>query len=162
MDDHPIFLFSCSWRSGSTLLQRYVTASGEVLVWGETGGALDKVASALEDRGRIIADAEEGYYGMRGGSGGRAYEKFRNAEQSDRPHQWIANLNPPFDRVENGIRNFLLDYYGKAAADLGYERIGIKETRCNLSTARSLRKLFPHAKFVFLVRDPLDSSGFRI
>ena len=34
-DISPVFILSAGWGAGSTLLQRLIMSSGEVLVWGE-------------------------------------------------------------------------------------------------------------------------------
>ena len=36
--EKPVFILSSSWRSGSTFLQRLITHSNEILIWGEAGG----------------------------------------------------------------------------------------------------------------------------
>lgn len=151
----PVFVLSSSWRSGSTLLQRYVTASGEVLVWGETGGALNALRDALGDWEQITAPSARRFPGGTGGKGEEAFRAFVAAPKSDHAGQWIANLTPPYADIAAELRAMLLKVYGTRASELGYPRFGIKETRCDLATARCLRTLFPDAKFVFLVRDPI-------
>lgn len=152
----PIFLFSSSWRSGSTLVQRYITATGEALVWGETGGALDAVRDALVGWETITAPASARFGETRGGDGEAAYRRFRDSPKEGRPHIWIANLNPPLSEIHEATRDYLERLYGAQAHAFGYPRFGVKETRCDLSTAQALRRLFPDARFVFLVRNPLD------
>ena len=71
--DKPIFIFACSWRSGSTLLQRYITASGEILVWGETGGALNALREALAGWEQITADSSRRFGNSIGGKGEQSY-----------------------------------------------------------------------------------------
>jgi len=150
----PIFLFASSWRSGSTLLQRYITASGEALIWGETGGALNALRDALDGWEQITADSSRRFEGAAGGNGEQAYNRFVYTHKIEHAHQWIANLCPPYSDVSETMRTLLVELYGKRAEALGYPRFGIKETRCELSTAHFLRKLFPDAKFLFLVRNP--------
>jgi sulfotransferase family protein len=154
--DKPVFVLSSSWRSGSTLVQRYVTASGEVLVWGETGGALDALRDALSGWEQITAPSAGRFAGgIGGGKGEEAFRAFVAAPKSEHAGQWIANLTPPYADIAVELRAMLLKVYGVRAGELGYPRFGIKETRCDLTTARCLRTLFPDAKFIFLVRDPL-------
>lgn len=154
-NEKPVFVFSSSWRSGSTLLQRYITAPGEVLVWGETGGALNSLRDALSGWEQITADSSRRFANSIGGNGEQAYRDFSAAPKSEHAQQWIANLTPPYDEIVTNMRSMLVELYGKRAEALGYTRFGIKETRCDLATARCLQALFPDAKFVFLVRDPL-------
>jgi hypothetical protein len=152
----PIFIFSSSWRSGSTLLQRFITATGEVLVWGETGGALNAIADAVAGWDQITADSSRRFPGGVGGKGEAAYQKFIMAPKSEQASLWIANLSPPHVDILAGLRGMFDTLYRQRAQDLGYPRYGFKETRCDLNTARQLQTLFPDARFLFLVRNPLD------
>lgn len=154
--EKPVFILSTSWRSGSTLLQRYITASGQVMVWGETGGALDALREALSGWEQITADSSRRFPGGIGGKGEASYRSFIAIPKEDHAKKWIANLTPPYGEIVMSVRSLLTELYGKRAEALGYPRFGIKETRCDLATARFLRTLFPDAKFVFLVREPLD------
>lgn len=152
----PVFVLSSSWRSGSTLLQRFITATGEVLVWGETGGALDSLANALAGWEQITADSSRRFPGGLGGKGEAAYGHFATTPKSGHADQWIANLSPPYADLAAGLRDMLDTLYGARAERFGYPRWGLKETRCDLDTARRLQALYPAARFVFLVRNPLD------
>jgi hypothetical protein len=131
-------------------LQRYITASGEVLVWGETGGALNALASWEQ----ITADSSRHFSNSVGGKGERIYNRFITTPKSEQAKNWIANLTPPFSEIITSVQSMLIELYGKRAETLGYPRFGIKETHCDLATARCLQSLFPDAKFAFLVRDP--------
>lgn len=153
--EKPIFIFSSSWRSGSTLLQRYVTASGEALIWGETVDALGSLRDAMACWEQTSAESSRRFAHGTGGDGEQAYRKFITTTKSDHAQQWIANLTPPYAEVVSSMRTMLIELYGKRAEVLGYPRFGIKETRCDLNTARFLQMLFPDAKFIFLVRNPL-------
>jgi len=151
----PVFILSASWRSGSTLLQRHITSSGQVLVWGETGGALDALCEALSGWEQITADSSRRFPSGGGGMGEAAYHTFVATPKANHAQQWIANLTPPYAEIVARIRQLLIDIYATRAETLGYPRFGIKETRCDLVTAHFLRGLFPDAKFVFLVREPM-------
>lgn len=153
----PIFIFSSSWRSGSTLLQRFVTASGEVLVWGETGGALNGIADAVAAWEQITADSSQHFGVDRGGKGESAYRALADTPKNGHANLWIANISPPYSDILGTLRGSFETLYGLRARELGYTRYGFKETRCDLGTARQLLKLFPQARFIFLVRNPLDS-----
>lgn len=154
--EKPVFVFSSSWRSGSTLLQRYITASGEVFVWGETGGALNALRDALAGWEQITADSSRRFVNSSGGGGEQSYNEVISSPKSAHAQQWIANITPPYTDIISSVRSMLMDLYGKRAEALGYARFGIKETRCDLITAKYLQVLFPDAKFIFLVRNPLD------
>lgn len=152
----PLFIFSSSWRSGSTLLQRYITATGDVLVWGETGGALNAIAEAVGGWEQITADSARRFQDSIGGNGEAAYQKFIRASKNEHAGLWIANLTPPYADILSSLRTLFDTLYRQRAQDFGYPRYGFKETRCDLTTARHLQTLFPDARFVFLVRNPFD------
>lgn len=152
----PIFIFSSSWRSGSTLLQRFVTATGDVLVWGETGGALNAIAEAVGGWEQITADSARRFPGGTGGKGEAAYQKFIAEPKNEHAGLWIANLTPPYADILASLRTLFDTLYRQRAQEFGYPRYGFKETRCDLTTARNLQTLFPDARFVFLVRNPFD------
>lgn len=152
----PIFLFSSSWRSGSTLLQRFITATGDILVWGETGGALNAITEATAGWDQITADSSRRFPYSVGGNGEAAYQEFVTAPKSKHAHLWIANLSPPYADILAELRDMFDTLYRQRAQSLGYPRYGFKETRCDLNTARQLQTLFPDARFIFLVRNPLD------
>lgn len=156
-DSKPVFVFSSSWRSGSTLLQRFITSTGEVLVWGETGGALNAMANALAGWEQITADSSRHFPTGIGGKGEAAYSKFIATQKADHAGLWIANLSPPYADIQAAVRGMFDALYRQRAQDFGYPRYGFKETRCDLDTARQLQALFPDARFIFLVRNPFDA-----
>lgn len=151
----PIFIFSAGWRSGSTLLQRMITASGEVLMWGEAGGALDNFADALVRYEQMLGPGGKRYkYGF-GGNGEDQYHQLKAAGHES-VHKWVACLNPPLDHFIAGFRALFDATYAKPAAELGYASWGVKEVQSGIDTARFLRQVYPEARFVFLVRNPVD------
>jgi len=155
MLNSPIFIFSAGWRSGSTLLQRLLTASNELLVWGEAGGALDALAEADLGYRQMLAPGKEVFKNGLGGNGAQQYEEFRK-NGKEAVHKWIPCLNPPQNTIRAAFHEFLEATYARPAAELGYSRWGVKEVRCGLETAEFLRGLYPEAKFVFLIRNPFD------
>jgi len=155
MNNEPVFIFSAGWRSGSTLLQRLLTASNELLVWGEAGGALDALAEADLGYRQMLAPGEDVFKNGLGGNGAQQYDEFRK-NGKEAVHKWIPCLNPPQNTIRAAFREFLEATYARPAAELGYPRWGVKEVRCGLETAEFLRGLYPEAKFVFLIRNPID------
>lgn len=151
----PVFIFSAGWRSGSTLLQRMITASGEVLIWGEAGGALDNFADALERYEQMLGPGGQRF---KHGFGGHGEEQFQQLQLAGKEsvHKWVACLNPPQEVFLDAFRGFLATAYAAPTAKLGYPNWGIKEVQSGIETARFMKRLYPEAKFVFLVRNPLD------
>lgn len=153
--NNPIFIFSAGWRSGSTLLQRMITASGEVLIWGEAGGSLDNFADALERYEQMLGPGGQRFKHGFGGHGDEQYQQLQLASKES-VHKWVACLNPPQEIFLDAFRSFLATAYATPAAKLGYPNWGIKEVQSGIETARFMKRLYPEAKFVFLVRNPLD------
>jgi len=151
----PIFIFSAGWRSGSTMLQRLITATGSALVWGEAGGALDRLADAYACYEQMLGPGGHRFKHGFGGNGAKEYEDFRAAGK-DGFNKWIACMNPPSETFAHSFRAFLEHAYARPAAELGYGCWGIKEVQSGLEAARFLQWLYPHARFIFLVRHPFD------
>lgn len=147
--DNPIFIFSAGGRSGSTLLQRLVTSSKEVLIWGEGSGALNHILTSLK---LLYISLQPGSKG--GGSGEMQFKAFLDSK--DESNKWVASMNPPFPHILNSYRNMFQNLYGAPAKKIGYSRWGVKEIRADISTIKMLKILFPKAKFIFLVRNPFD------
>ena len=148
-----MFLFAAGWRSGSTLLQRLIISSGQVLMWGEAGGALNALHDVAERYAQMVGPGDASFRHGMGGSGGDSLKNFREKGEAG-VHQWIACMNMPEDAVYAGLRYFFDRIYADPAVEMGYPRWGVKEVISGVETARFLRNLYPDAKFVFLVRDP--------
>jgi len=140
----PIFIFSAGWRSGSTLLQRLILSSEDILIWGEP---YDK-SNIVESMSQSIVPLSdywppESYY---------LKEKDVNQISND----WIANLYPQRSALKASHRTFF-DTLFKYEVNNNNIRWGVKEVRWGEKEARYLKWLYPNAKFIFLVRDPFKS-----
>ncbi len=151
----PIFLFCSGMRSGSTLLQRIVISSGETMIWGETGGALDNLYAAWQGYIQMLSPGGQRFPNGLGGNGDSQRQTFIAATSSSRPHLWIPCINPDREELRRSFRLFFESYYAEHALQMGYPRWGFKKVRSDLATARFMRELFPSAKFIFLVREPV-------
>src|SRR4030042_4385095 len=150
----PIFIFSAGLRSGSTLLQRMITASGEALIWGESGGALQCFADAARRYEQMLGAGDiHCAYGF-GGHGAGEFKRFVESGKEG-VHKWIACMNPPEHEITNAFRRMFELLYADTALKLGYKRWGVKEVVAGVDTAQFLRMLYPEAKFLFLVRNPI-------
>lgn len=144
--EQPIFVFSACWSSGSTLLQRMLTHNGEAIIWGEPF-AFCAIAPNLCDQLRPVS--------ANWPDRNNSFKALEN-EPSD---SWIANLHPELETLISSQRMFLQHLYRDPAVALGRTRWGFKEVRYGSDEARYLRLLFPLAKFLFLVRNPIDAYG---
>ena len=150
----PVFLFCSGMRCGSTLLQRMIIGSGETMVWGETGGALDQFSAAWQGYQQMLGPGNQKYPGGLGGNGDDQRRQFES-DPSNGSHLWIPCINPDQRALKEAFRSFFESYYYRASKKLGYERWGIKKVRSDLATAKFMYELFPEGKFIFLVREPV-------
>jgi hypothetical protein len=142
--DEPLFLLSAGWRSGSTLVQRLVNSGTACFLWGEPYSRADLVPR-LADSLRPITD-----------------DWPRNADllhENDGAvaDRWTANLHPGPETLLDGHRALLRTLFAPPAGAPAGSGWGFKEVRLSAEHALYLQLLFPRAKFVFLVRDPLDA-----
>jgi len=141
LSDSPIFIFAASWRTGSTLLQRILNASGEVFIWGEP--AFLPQARALYERTRTY------------------FEKVkynRNRAFAKTVGKWIPVVSPLPEGAIRALKLFFEELYGRETIALGLKRWGFKEVRAGaVENIIFLKKLYPQAKFLFLVRNPYDT-----
>lgn len=154
--EKPMFLFSAGWRTGSTLLQRAIIASGKALIWGEAGEALNSFSSAEEGYVQMLGPGDKVYSGGLGGNGAQQFDAFKKADRRHGVNLWIPCMNPPIETIHQAFRHMFDEMYGKPARELGYRAWGVKEVRSGIDTAKFLKRLYPDAQFVFLVRNPID------
>ncbi len=150
-NNKPVFLFSAGPRAGSTFVQRLITSGREVMMWGEGSGALNHILRSLALL-RLTLSANP--HNPLSGYGAEQFSNFIKGGTDC--NQWIANINPPFHLIVHAYRNLFDNIYGAPARELGYTRWGMKEVRGERSTIDALHTLFPQAKFIFLVRNPVD------
>ncbi len=141
--ESPIFILSAGWRSGSTLLQRLCCSDSNTLVWGEPFGdriPICRLASMMkhfcEGDGHLAQQCD--------------------SFSGKLSQQWIANMNPGIGAFRNSHLAFLEALLAEPARRMGYSRWGCKEVRLSAHHVRYLSWLYPSAKFIFLVRHPLD------
>jgi hypothetical protein len=144
-DGSPVFLLSVGWRSGSTLLQRLIDTSGDILLWGEPYNRSDILRHTM-DQYLPLDDAypAEGHL-VRGNDVGALSER------------WIASIVPDPTQLRAAHRFMFLRLYQTTATELGRNRWGLKEVRYGFEEARFLQWLFPSAKFVIIHRNPYDT-----
>lgn len=141
----PIFLLSAGWRSGSTMLQRLLMSDPSVLIWGEPYDECGLV-QALAGSMRAFR------------TGWPPQDYFHDGTPPQQlTGEWIANLFPSLDDWRHGQRALFDTMFGVPARRAGSTRWGIKEVRFTSAHCAYLRWLYPHAKFLLLVRHPLEA-----
>ena len=140
--DAPVFLFAASWRTGSTLVQRLLNTTSELIVWGEPQ-MLVFVRKAFEAASR----------------GFEAVERARQRAKVQPLHDlWVPTIRPEAEHVLPAFRNLFENLYARPSAQQGYRRWGFKEVRRQaVDNAIMLKTLYPSAKIVFLYRHPFDT-----
>lgn len=143
-DEQPIFVLANGWRTGSTLLQRILVTDPSLLVWGEPLGRMALIPRMTE---ALCAFAEDW----------PPEDYWINGECEGFSRSWIANLFPPPEDLRAGLRQWMLHWLARPARERGFKRWGLKEVRLSAADAVVLRWLFPQARFVVLLRDPVDA-----
>lgn len=147
----PIFIFCSGWRSGSTLLQRWVMTDQHTLVWGEPYGHAGLIPSLA---GQLKAFTQ----------GWPQDDFFATGQDLDEnlSQAWVANLYPALMDFMNAHIGYFETLFLKPAIAAGKDRWGVKEVRLNVDHACYLQWLFPNAKFLFLYRNPYHAySSYR-
>ncbi len=153
-DDAPLFVLSAGWRSGSSLLQRMLSSDGRSLVWGEPYGdwaPIPRLAATVASLARTPGRTRR-----------HAFEAVRRASAAPSDPTWllrahVANLHPGVAHLRATHRRFVDDLLGAPARQRGFERWGAKWVRLSAHHGLYLRWLYPRARFVLLVRHPLDA-----
>jgi hypothetical protein len=137
-------------RSGSTLLQRICNARKQTLIWGEHGGALwyfSEIYGVITEMASLGSADREKYF----------------AGNED-PNQWIASMCPDLGYAQQAVvesaRTLLNTLYGQY--EPGHDILGFTEIRYGRADVELLRKCYPEADILLLVRHPCDtwsSSG---
>ena len=138
----PLFIFSASWRTGSTLLQRLLNTDSDLLVWGEP-----QLLSYLKQ----MLSVGEKYFSQ---------NQWVRDEVNSKPIYdcWTPTLTPDSSDLLEALRLMFERIYLVPALKKGRRRWGFKEVReAAVANAGMMKKLFPDAKIIFLYRDPYDT-----
>lgn len=140
-ESSPIFILSAGWGSGSTLVQRIVMSSKEVLVWGEP---YDRAAPVHRISSTISSIAHDWPPESH-------YSSVRSLDALSK--SWVANLAPPIENLRAGHLAFFNAWLGLNGQSHEITRWGLKEVRLTIDHARYLKWLYPNARFLFVYRD---------
>lgn len=145
----PVFVFSAGWRSGSTLVQRLLMSSDQILIWGEPYGRCGMINHLARSLTAITNDYPDPSWFI---------DKLLDADRpiSSLSDKWVANLYPEIEHLLAAHLSFFVNHFEVPAASRGMSRWGIKEVRLTIDSAIYLKWLFPRAKFIFLYRNPYN------
>lgn len=141
----PVFILSSGWRSGSTLLQRLLMSSGDLLLWGEPYSD----ARPIQYMARSLFSIRDGWP--------RPDFFLASKDIENLSDEWIANLYPDINDLYHAHVSFILRFLELPAINKGFNLWGLKDVRLSIDHAYYLQWLFPNAKFIFLVRNPVNA-----
>jgi len=146
--DNPfinLIVLSAVGRSGSTLLQRICNSRKGTLIWGEHQGVIGHFAEIY----KRIADTS-----MR-----CSKEREQYFTRGEVPNLWIANLMPELDYAKQAtvesVRALLNTLYGQYSGS--HDIVGFKEVSYGRADVELLRKCYPEADILLLVRHPCNT-----
>jgi hypothetical protein len=124
----PVFVLSAGWRSGSTLLQRLLMSSNQIIIWGKPyghSGMINYLASSLKAITNNYPDSSW------------FIDRLLDDDQSisSLSDKWIANLYPEIDHLIAAHVSFFTNHFEVPARNRGISRWGIKEVRLTIDHA---------------------------
>ena len=140
----PVFMLASAWRSGSTLTQRLLVSSNELLMWGEPYDHSSLIRRMAESMAPFDEKWPPDPYIV-------------DPDDPPSADKWIANAYPDPDYLVSAHRAFFDRLFADAAHEAGYARWGLKGVRLDGEHARYLKLIYPDARFVFLHRNPYDA-----
>lgn len=145
----PVFIFSAGWRSGSTLLQRWIMTNEDILVWGEPYRRASPISSLANQLPAFTRNWPADHF-------------FSGYDDGQLNQTWVANYYPAISALMNAHIAYLERLFLESAVDHGRKRWGLKEVTLAVEDAMYLQWLFPNARFLFLYRDPYHAySSYR-
>jgi hypothetical protein len=144
--EEPVFIFTIH-RSGGTLLMRMLNCHPALVIWGEHGGFINKLADA-DLTMRSLRD----WLPVRSDEDIEEYVAFPERRQSC----FDPLMNPfGYSDFARWCHDLLTQAFSRGLSQ--GQRWGFKEIRYHRpSVAKFLERLFPAAKFIFLFRDPIE------
>ena len=144
--DRPVFVLS-SGRCGSTLLQRLLNSNPRFAIAGEHGGFLRSLSASYYYAQRLEA-VQKNLFGRK-----NSRERFaKNIRSSDKMVAWENFFGE--EEFQQAYRDFIRSLFCfDPALRWGFKEIGYGVRD---EVAPMLRELFPEARFVVLLRHPLD------
>ena len=153
MTPAPLFLLSRG-RTGTTLLQRLLNTHPAILLLGEHDGALREIHRA---HATLTAPALR-----------RRFEEFRPplaemlaSRPIPRTGEWSTEWTNAFtpESLDTAFRGFIAELILPAAMrPPGLRYWGFKEIRYGAPVAEFLHRLYPEARFLVLLRDPVATA----
>lgn len=141
----PIFISSPVRRSGTTLLQRLYTGTGEAIIFGES------VANDLMVAGQMLQMKKQTFVPNRL-LRDQMLERVRNGSVNE----WIPDLLPPIPdylNLHEKLLNDLINGFANEAEKLGRGQWGVKLPEWPIHSLRYWQQRMPESKTIYIVRD---------
>jgi hypothetical protein len=141
----PILVVGPTTRCGTSLLQRLLNSTGEVVIYGENFSLMQTVPDIIRNQ-------------QRGADGKRKVIGIARDMVRQRVDFEASSLFPDFDgyiRAWRAAFDGLVRFYREDAARLGFARWGLKHQIRAQSSFALLPKLLPEARYVMIYRDLL-------
>lgn len=141
----PIFIASPVRRSGTTLLQRLCSASGEALIFGETAaGDLLSASSMFQVKEQMMS------------FNGEWRDNHLAEVLGGKVNQWMPDLLPEVEdylSLHESLLHGLCAGFASAAAKHGRSRWGVKLPEWPIQSLSFWQELLPDSKTIYIVRD---------
>ena len=151
----PIFLITSVWRTGSTLTQRLIVSSKEILMWGEPF-ADSSIIQNLHTTTKPFLD-QQTQYAWNYFTPSRMEKQQKDKWMASMSKEWIANFYPDIADLKSSYRVMLDHLFFESAKKEGFDRFGIKFVRLTVEHVQFLQWIYPDARIVFLTRNPYDA-----
>ena len=149
---NPVFIFSAGPASGGRFVQELVSSSKEVLVWSAPAGALNHILEAIR---LMDMSSSPGVIGvLTGANKNKVQKKLLKPEDDARPH--VANMRFSVKHMQHSFQQLFSTLYGMPSSRFGFQTWGINDYTANRQTCDMLRLIYPDAKFIFVIRHPID------
>jgi len=150
--NNPVFLFSAGPMCGSKFVQELLSSSKEVLVWTAPPGALNHILEAIRLMDMSLSPGVMGV--LSGTSKHKVQKKTLKPEDDARPH--VANMRFSVKHMQRSFQQLFSTLYGMPSSKFGFATWGINDHTVNRQTCDMLRMIYPDAKFIFVIRHPID------
>lgn len=149
---NPVFIFSAGPACGIKLVQELVSSSKEVLVWTAPSGALNHILEAIRLTDMSLSPGVMGV--LSGTSKSKVEKKLLKPSDDARPH--VANMRFSVKHMQRSFQQLFSTLYGMPSSKFGFDTWGVSDHTGNRQTYDMLRMIYPDAKFIFVIRHPID------
>jgi len=142
----PVIVVGPTTRCGTSLLQRLLNSTGQIVIYGENFGLMQTLPDMIRNQ-------------ERGGATKRKVIAIARDMLRDRTDFEASSLFPPLDDYIAGLSQAfrsLLEVYAADAETLGFSRWGLKHQIRGQNSFALMPQLLPEARTVMIYRDLID------